>query len=114
MPTISEPWRTRDWSGIRARRVLRYNGPASYPAAGGDPFTPGAAFLGIIECFGGGSSFIADDANGANPRLGIYTPNANPELGGTIRWFVPNTGAEVAGATNLSGYAVDFEIIGKG
>jgi hypothetical protein len=81
--------------------------------AGGDPVTPGSAFLGTIECFGAGSSFIAVDAAGANPRLGIYTPDANPELGGVVRWFVPNTGAEVAGGTDLSGHSVDLEIIGK-
>jgi hypothetical protein len=114
MPTISEPFRTRDWAGSRARRIVRYTGPVSYPAAGGDPFPATAAFLGAIESFGASDGAFADDAAGANPRLMIFSQNPLSAGDGVVRWFVPNTGNEVAGGTNLSGYSVDVEVIGKG
>jgi hypothetical protein len=31
----------------------------------------------------------------------------------TVRWFIPNTGAEVAGAQNLSTFFADIEVVGR-
>jgi hypothetical protein len=104
MATITEPVRTRDAAGIRARRVLQVAGPSSY-ATGGDPCTPNALFLGVGESI---PSVTALDASGANPRLVVYD-----YVNEKFKWFVPNTGSEVANATDLSGYSFRIEVAGK-
>lgn len=96
--------RPQDAAGIRKRRVVRIVGPASY-AAGGDSFAPSDVQLGTIECIGGGDSFIA--SSGSATRLVVYDRAA-----GKLIWFVPNSGAEVAGGQDLSTYSARVEVIG--
>lgn len=103
MATISEPVRTRDAAGIRAKRILLVTGPASY-ATGGDPCAPNALFLGALEFV----PPIIALAAGAAPRLVVYDYTNEKFL-----WFVPNTGSEVANATDLSGYSFRIEVAGK-
>jgi hypothetical protein len=97
--------RSKDYSGIRARVVCDYTGPSSY-ATGGDPLTPSDVKLGTIEHLTLG---VAVNASGASPRLLVYDYTNQKVL-----WFVPNTGSEVAAATDLSGYTVALSALGKG
>lgn len=90
--------------GIRFERCVDYTGPASYPT-GGDPFLASDVGLGVIEMADFG---IATDASNANPRLLVYDITNN-----VVHWYVPNTGAEVAAAVNLSGYTVRVQFFGK-
>ncbi len=106
MATITEIVRTRDAAGIRARRVLQVTGPASYTNPGGDPVAANALLLGVNEFV---PPQIALDASDANPRLVVYDHTDE-----VFRWFVPNTGSEVANATDLSGYVFRIEVMGKG
>jgi hypothetical protein len=105
MATITQAYaRSHDNAGIRARRVIDVQGPASY-TTGGDPLEPGEVFLGEIEYF---PSVIALES-GAAPRLVVYD-----HINHKLLWFVPNTAAEVSGSTDLSGYSFRVEVIGKG
>lgn len=97
--------RARDNAGIRARRVVDIQGPASY-ATGGDPFVAGQVWLGAIEFF---PTMIALDAAGANPRTVAFNYTTNK-----LMWFITDTAAEVTNATDLSGYSFRVEVIGKG
>ena len=95
---------------VRVSR-FRYTGPASY-ATGGDLAKAGTGANTDTFVFGLGAvvnfpTAIALDANGANPRLLVYNPATYK-----VRWFVPNTGAEVAAAVDLSGFTADLEITG--
>ena len=83
---------------------IRYVGPASY-ATNGDSFTAQESGIGVIEqvIFG-----VAVNAAGAAPRLLVYDYTNSK-----VRWFVPNTGDEVAAATDLSGYTVRTQVLGK-
>lgn len=81
-----------------------YTGPASY-VTGGDSLRPEDIALGDIENVWLGPAL---DAAGANPRLLVWNPATDK-----VRWFVPNTGAEVANATDLSGFKARFFAIGK-
>lgn len=106
MATISG-WneiRNPDNAGIRRRIIVKYTGPASY-ATGGDPYSaadngPG---IGVLEFV---PSFIASD--GTNAYL-CWWDKANS----TIMWFDPTTGLEVAALTDLSGFTVWVEAVGK-
>ncbi len=105
MATIAQTVRTRDAAGIRARRVLDITGPSSY-ATGGDPITAGILILGTIEHF---PDCIAINAALDTVRLVHFNPTTS-----TLSWIVPNTGNEVADATDLSGYTFRVEVVGKG
>lgn len=99
--TVARP---SDVAGIRRRVVGRYTGPASY-TTGGDPFVASELkALGTIEFLDFENAINATPAN----RLLTYD-HAN----GTVVWIVPNTGAEVAATTDLSGYSARFEAIGQ-
>ncbi len=95
--------RSRDTAGIRNRRVGNYTGPAIY-ATGGDSFAAADVALGDIEMI----SFAGVARSGTDYRL-LYWDAVNDK----IIWVVPNTGAEVANATDLSGFSCRFEAIGK-
>lgn len=102
MPTLTHVVRTYDEAGVRHRRVWLYTGPASYAAAG-DPFVPNDVKLGEIEYFSGLAT------NGTAVRLLVYDPTNE-----VVHWFIPNTGAEVAGAVDLSTFTGRIEVAGKG
>lgn len=103
MATITQPVRTRDAAGIRRRCVIDIAGPSSY-ATGGDPITAGELFLGTIEHFPDCLAW-----NGSAVRLVHFDPDNSK-----LVWYVPNTGAEVADTTDLSGYSFRVEVMGKG
>lgn len=106
MANLSEttlPVQARDVAGVRRRWVGRYTGPASYsPAAVGDPFAPGEVEMGAIGVVHGVAW------NGSAVRILVYD-----QTNSTVRWFIPNTGAEVAGAQDLSAFIADIEVVGR-
>lgn len=112
MATIVENVRTRAIWGDKYARTLQYTGPASYDATNGDPIVPGDVFLGEIEGVLGQATAL--NAAGAAPRSVVFVRQALTDSGVVARWFVPNTGLEVAGATDLSGYSLQLTFIGKG
>lgn len=93
-----------DKSHARIRKIGRMVGPASYTNPGGDPVTPASLGLGRVEVV---LFEAALDASNANPRTLVYNTAT-----GVVRWFVTDTGVEVANATNLSGFSARFEAIG--
>jgi len=108
MATLSEtalPVQARDVAGVRRRWIGRYTGPASYSPGGiGDPFLPSEVEMGAIGSFKG----QAWNSGTAAVRILIYD-----QVNQTVRWFIPNTGAEVAGAQDLSGFVADIEVVGR-
>lgn len=93
----------RDRWNDRLVRQVRYTGPASY-LTGGDPVNAPTE-LGMAEVY-------QAEGNLSNGTLTLilhfsYTTQK-------MRFYVPNTGAEVANATDLSGYAGTFTFYGKG
>ena len=105
MPTISRTIGAFfDASTSRLRRIGQYAGPASY-ATGGDPFAAADVAMGRLEHLDLG---VAANAALTTFRLLVYdTTNSK------VLWIVPNTGAEVAAATDLSGFTTRFEAIGQ-
>lgn len=104
MPNVSfTNYRAEDKSDLKNRRQVRYTGPANY-VAGGDPFLPSDVKLGQIHVVGAGGVMAW---SGSAVRLVVWDPT-NQKL----VWYVPNTGSEVAGGQDLSGFSVDLEIIG--
>ena len=106
MATLSEtalPVQARDVAGVRRRWIGRYTGPASYsPGAVGDSFLPTEVEMGAI------GSFKGQAWNGSAVRILIYD-----QTNQTVRWFIPNTGAEVAAAQDLSAFIADIEVVGR-
>lgn len=104
MPTLNKNKAImHDAAGRRLRRVVEYTGPASYTALG-DPFAPKDVDLGTFDC---APSAVALDRVGVATRLLVYDYTT-----AVYRWFIPSTGAEVAGAQDLSAFTVRLEIIG--
>lgn len=99
-------FRDLDVAGIRRRNVVLLTGPVSYVGDPGEPLTPGDVKLGTIECFGAGGVVFE---NGAGAIRIAYYDIANQRL----RFYVPNTGSQVAAAQDLSLYTARVEIIGK-
>lgn len=103
MPTLDRTVaRDKDTAGNRNRRIVQYNGPASY-ATGGDPFVAADVALGVIEFMP--PVLITD---GTTFRVGIYNYTTQK-----LQFFVPNTNVEVAAAVNLSTFSARIEVIGK-
>lgn len=91
--------------GAHEARVLAYTGPSSY-ATGGDTLPGASISLGKqVEAVVG--LVIVNAALNAI-RVGVYD-----HTNGKILWFVPNTGAEVANGTDLSGFTGRFVALGK-
>lgn len=104
-PTLSfSQYRAEDGSNTKRRIQVRYTGPASY-VAGGDPFLPADVKLGQIHVVGAAGGVLA--WNGSAVRLVVWDP-----VNQKMVWYIPNTGAEVAGAQDLSAFVADIEIIG--
>lgn len=95
---------TRDKNSIGQRlgNVQKYTGPSSY-ATDGDSFKAADVGLGVIEYF---PSFLAH--SGSAVRLCVYDFDAEK-----VVWYVPDTGAEVTNATNLSTFSARIEVQGK-
>jgi len=91
-----------DVAGVRRRTIGTYTGPASY-VAGGDALVAGDVKMGVLEHV---SFEVATD--GTSFRLLLYDHTNE-----TVVWIVPDTGAEVAGTTDLSGFNARFEAIGR-
>lgn len=93
----------RDRLNDRLVREVRYTGPASY-VTGGDPVNA-ANELGMGEVYGvyggisSGSAVVIPFFDYANQK---------------ILWFVPNTGAQVANAVDLSTFSGTLLFTGKG
>jgi hypothetical protein len=94
----------RDRWNERMVREVRYTGPASY-ATGGDPVNAPTE-LGMAEVYAVEQNIIG---NGSAVRLGFFDYTNQK-----IQWFVPNTGAEVAAAVDLSGFTGTLTFHGKG
>jgi len=103
MATLTALADCTDLSNRKRRWIDTYTGPAApagYPA-GGDPLLPGEVRMAVIEAVLGLTAF-----NGAAMIWGWYDTTNQ-----VIRWFTA-TGAEVAAATDLSGYTATIEVIG--
>lgn len=87
------------WMDRQVREVLATGG--TY-ATGGEPID--AASLGLGTIFG----VYGTISNGTAVLIGNFD-QANQKQ----KWFVPNTGAEVANATDLAGYTGVLLITGK-
>lgn len=104
MATLSVAARSKhpDLSLGNARAAVRtYTGPASY-ATGGDSLVAREVKLSHIHDVW---ATLAVNAAGT-VRLLLYDA-AN----GTVLWYVPNTGAEVANGTDLSGYTAQILVL---
>lgn len=96
--TVARPY---DVAGIRRRTIGQYTGPASY-VAGGDSLTAGEVQIGVLE-----RVIFEIATDGTNFRLLMYD-HANEK----VVWL-DEALAEIAGATDLSGYSARFEAIGQ-
>ena len=83
--------------------VGRYTGPASYVAAG-DSLRPQELKLGQI------AALIFEPAINAAGTIRLLVYDIANE---TVQWYVPNTGSEVADATDLSGFNARFSAFGS-
>jgi hypothetical protein len=92
----------------RLARQVRYTGPASY-VAGGDPVNA-SGDLGMGEVYAVEGRI---GNNGGTVSTAIRIPFFD-YAAQKIMWFIPNTGAEVAGAVDLSGFAGTLTFYGKG
>ena len=97
--TVVRPY---DVAGIRRRTIAQYTGPASY-VAGGDSFLAGEVQVGVLE-----HVIFEVATDGTNFRL-LFYDHTNE----TVVWIVPDTGSEVAGATDLSAFNARFEAVGQ-
>lgn len=93
----------RDRMNDRMVMQVRYTGPSSYVAGGESVLVPND--LGMGEVY----SVQGTIGNGSAVRIPHFD-YANQKL----QWFVPNTGAEVAGAVDLSGFSGTLTFYGKG
>lgn len=93
----------RDRMNDRMVRQVRYTGPASY-ATGGDPVNASSE-LGMAEVY----LVVGNIGSGSAIRLPFFDYATQK-----IQWFIPNTGAEVANAVDLSTFVGTVTFYGKG
>ena len=100
LTTTNYPFRDR-WNDCQVRRAT-YTGPASYT-------TDGEAITNQTD-FGWGETHTLHGIarSGATYRL-LVLDRANQK----VLWVVPNTGAEVANGTDLSGFTAEILVTGK-
>lgn len=105
MPTIAltEFKAPRDNVSTHKIQFVRYTGPASY-ATGGDPFAPSDVGFGNIDAI----VPACEPSNGSAVRL-LRWDKDNAKL----QWFVPDTGAEVAAAQDLSAFTGVLLVYGQ-
>ena len=89
-----------DKSATFLRKVVRWAGPASY-ATGGETLDPQDTGLGRVRAVVG---VISNGSAVRIPYLSVSTQK--------LQWYVPNTGAEVANAVDLSTFVGQVELIG--
>ena len=80
-----------------------YTGPASY-VAGGDPLAPSDVGWNSFD-----QVILGLAHNGSAVRLLVYDRTNE-----TVLWYVPDTGSEVAGGQDLSGYTAQISLVGHG
>lgn len=97
--------RDLDNAGMRARRVVRITGPASY-VTGGVSCAASLFKLGELESFGGGGGALFH--SGTAVRLAVWD-RTNAKL----LFYLPNTGAEVANGVDLSAFTAFVEVAGR-
>ena len=97
--TVARPY---DVAGIRRRTVGQYTGPASY-VAGGDELVAAEVQVGVLE-----HMIFEVATDGSDFRLLMYD-HTNEK----VVWVIPDTGAEVAGGTDLSAFNARFEAVGQ-
>jgi len=97
--TVVRPF---DAAGVRRRVIGQYTGPASY-VAGGDALLANELKLGTIE------KLTFENAINVTPNNRLLTYDHTNEK---VVWIIPDTGSEVAGAVDLSGFSARFEAIG--
>lgn len=102
MPLVRSIGNYFDASNSFLRRVERWTGPNPY-VTGGEACAPSLFGVGTIVMGPGGVA-----SNGTDTRLVAW--NATTQK---LQWFVPNTNAEVANGTDLSGYTLQFEVVGQ-
>lgn len=96
----------RDRLNDRMVVQAKYTGPASY-ATGGDAYLPASGdLLGMGEVYAVAGAVISD---GSAIRIGWWDYTNQKML-----WFVPNTGAQVANAVDLSTFSGYLTFFGKG
>lgn len=94
----------KDLQAVQREHRGIYTGPVAYAA-------PGEAV--VLGDLGIGSHIdliqvgVALNAAGTVTRLVVWD-----RTNATLRWFVPNTGAEVADGTDLSGYSAPITVNG--
>lgn len=94
---------SRDRLNDRLVREVQYTGPASY-ATGGESVNA-SADLGMAEVFG----VYGVIGDGSAVRIPFFNYTTQK-----IQWFIPNTGAEVANAVDLSTFSGTLLFHGKG
>ncbi len=105
MNTDETKFPARDRLNDRMVRQVRYTGPASY-ATGGDPVNASTELgMGGVYAVEGN---ITSGSGGAVRVLAFDYVNQK------LIWFVPNTGAEVANAQDLSTFSGTLTFYGKG
>jgi hypothetical protein len=90
-----------DLGATSRRQVAAYAGPASY-VTGGDPMVPADVRMGKLF------AVLGTISNGT----AVLIPWWNTTTG-TLLFFVPNTGAQVANGVDLSTYVGNLEFIGQ-
>jgi hypothetical protein len=107
--TLSETsFPARDRLNDRMVRQVRYTGPASY-ATGGEAVNS-SADLGMAEVYAV-EGCIGNLSGAVSTAIRVpFLDYANQK----VQWFVPNTGAEVAGAVDLSTFVGTLTFYGKG
>lgn len=90
--------------GSKRGNLFTYTGPSSY-ATGGD--SKAASDFGLGRLLFLDFAGVAYSSAAGATRLVVYSRTT-----GKFLWFVPNTGAEVAAATDLSGYSLSVLAVG--
>lgn len=91
-----------DSTSSQMLRTMRWTGPASY-ATGGEDVSPSVFGVGYVNAI-----LAAVITDGATTRVGAWNAAT-----GKLLWFVPNTNAEVANATNLSTFTGALVVFGN-
>lgn len=103
-PTVDfTAFRGEDVSSTKRRQLGVYTGPSSY-ATGGDGFTPADVKLGQIDVL-----LFEVARNAAHTTFYNVLYNKSTQK---VMWL-DYTGAEIANATDLSGFTARFEAIGQ-
>jgi len=103
MPTLSKQDDGLLSVGNARAVVFEYAGPLSY-VTDGDSITADNCGLKVLQAL----VPCGNPSNGSAVRLVEWDRTNNK-----LVWYVPNTGAEVTGATDLSAFTVRLVAIGK-